>query len=222
MNKSIIDNDLLENIIKKVLDQYYDNKILNKKNEIPVGISARHVHISQKDLDILFGKNYKLNLFKQLMADEFAAKEQITIVGPAFKVIEKVRILGPVRNKTQVEISKTDAFFLKLDCPIRDSGDLLNSSPIILIGPNGVVNLKEGCIIANRHIHMNAKDALKLNLKNNDVVNVLIDNIKKTMMYNVKIRISENARLEMHIDIDDANACGLKCGEIVKIFKNEG
>lgn len=179
-------------------------------SKIPVGISARHIHLSKEDLEVLFGRGYELRFKKQLMGSEFAAEERVTVVGCNLRVIENVRILGPVRSKTQVEISRTDALKLGVNPPVRDSGDLKGSYPLVLVGPSGVVRLKEGCIIAKRHIHMTPEDAKVLGVKDKDVVSVeLGDSIRKGVLDQVLIRVKDNYRLEMHIDTDEANALGV-------------
>ncbi len=127
----------------------------NKNGEIPIGVSNRHIHLSREDLDTLFGKGYELTPIKELsQPGQYAAKELVTIIGPSLRPIENVRVLGPLRKQSQVEISKTDSYTLKVKPPVRESGKLEGSAPITVIGPRGVVTLGEGCIIANRHIHM--------------------------------------------------------------------
>ncbi|HEX2985584.1 MAG TPA: phosphate propanoyltransferase [Caproiciproducens sp.] len=185
---------------------------------IPVGVSARHVHLSRKDMDTLFGAGSELTPMKELMGGQYAAKEQVTIIGPSLRPIEKVRVLGPLRKQTQVEISCTDAFVLKLHPPVRPSGDLKGSAGITIVGPKGVVKLEEGCIIANRHIHMNPEDANRFGVKDGDYVNVLAEGERRTLMYGVQIRVSPEFTLEMHIDTDDANAIRFK-EKTVTIFK---
>jgi putative phosphotransacetylase len=133
--------------------------------------------------------------------------------------IENVRVLGPLRKKSQVEISLTDSFVLKVKPPVRESGNLAGSAPIRIIGPKGVVDLSEGCIIANRHIHMSLDDAAKFGVKDGDYVDVLVEGERKTMFYDVQIRANAAFRLEMHIDTDDANAAGIGNGFKVKMVK---
>ena len=145
---------LIDSIVKAVVAGGAQND-----GEIPVGISNRHIHLTREHVDILFGKGYELTKIKDLsQPGQFACKEQLTIVGPSMRAIEGVRVLGPERKKSQVEISRTDSFVLKVKPPVRESGDLAGSSPITIIGPKGVVTLSEGCIIANRHIHMSEEE----------------------------------------------------------------
>jgi putative phosphotransacetylase len=186
---------------------------------VPVGVSARHVHLTQEHVEVLFGKGYQLTKKKDLMGGQFASNEQVTIVGLKLRAIENVRILGPVRKQTQVEISATDARTLGIKAPIRESGNVAGSAPIALVGPKGALYLKEGCIIAMRHIHMSPKDAEAAGLKNGDVVSVKADNERGTIFNHVVIRVNPSFTLEMHIDTDEANAADIKQGDTVTIMK---
>jgi putative phosphotransacetylase len=186
---------------------------------VPVGVSARHVHLTQEHVEVLFGKGYQLTKKKDLMGGQFASNEQVTIVGLKLRAIENVRILGPVRKQTQVEISATDARTLGIKAPIRESGNVAGSAPIALVGPKGALYLKEGCIIAMRHIHMSPRDAEAAGLKNGDVVSVKADNERGTIFNHVVIRVNPSFTLEMHIDTDEANAAGIKQGDTVTIMK---
>lgn len=187
--------------------------------QVKIGVSQRHVHLSRADLDTLFGKGYELTKKKTLMGREFASEEVVTLVGPSLKAIENVRILGPVRKQTQVEISRTDTFVLKISPPVRASGDVKGSERIVLVGPKGSIYLKEGVIIANRHIHLTPEYAARHGLQDNDTVDVLVEGVKPTKFYDVQIRVREDFHIEMHIDTDDANSAGLKNGAIVRILK---
>ena len=185
-----------------------------------VETSARHAHISQEHLEILFGEGYELTKKKDLsQPGQYACKEVLTIVGPSMRPIEGVRVLGPVRKDTQVEISRTDSFVLKNRPPVRESGKIQGSAPITIIGPKGIVNIKEGCIIANRHIHMSLEDGANFGVKDCDYVTVELNGERKTTFHDVQIRVHKDFRLEMHIDTDDANAAGVKNGDKVKIIK---
>ncbi len=186
---------------------------------IPVGVSARHAHLSQEDVDTLFGKGYQLTKKSELMGGQFACNETVTIVGIKLRAIENVRILGPVRKKSQVEISVTDSFRLGVRAPIRESGDLDETAPISIVGPKGAIYLEEGCIIAKRHIHMSPKDAKIAGVKNGDIVSVMADNERATVFNNVTIRVDDSYTLEMHIDTDEGNAARLSTGDSVKLIK---
>ena len=211
----MIDESIVKQVTKSIL------YILNNENAadgIKVGVSARHVHLSQADLETLFGKGHSLTPKKMLMGDQFAAEECVTLVSPSLKTIEGVRVLGPVRKESQIEISRTDTFKLKVSPPVRPSGEIKGSAPMALVGPKGSVFLNEGCIIANRHIHMTPADAEKYAIKDNDLVDVEIQNSKPTRYYNVQVRVREDFNTEMHIDTDDANAAAIKSGDRVEIL----
>lgn len=208
-------NDLLiKTITDEVLKQINDIKI---PKSVKVGISARHVHLSNDDLQILFGKNYSLTEKKKLMGDQFAAQEFVSIIGKNLRSLEKVRILGPTRKETQVEISSTDSRFLGVNAPIRLSGDIKNSESITIVGPKGAIKINEGCIVSKRHIHMHPDDANKYKLSEG-VVSVRVLGERGGILENVDVRIREDFHLEMHIDTDEANALGIKNGESVEIL----
>lgn len=210
-----MDSKLIEKAVAAAVTEYN-----NEKNEqVKIGVSQRHVHLSREDLDALFGKGYELTKKKTLMGREFASEEFVTLVGPSLKAIEKVRVLGPVRKHTQVEISRTDTFLLKVSPPVRPSGEIEGSGRIVLVGPKGSIYLKEGVIIANRHIHLTPAYAAKHNIKDNDRVDVLVEGIKPTKFYDVQVRVRDDFNVEMHIDTDDANSAGLRNGDVVKILK---
>lgn len=186
--------------------------------KVSVGVSNRHVHLTEDDLEILFGKNYELESLKKInQPGQFAAKEKVNIKTDK-GIIENVRILGPIREYTQVEISKTDAYKLGINPPIRDSGDLNGSEKVTIIGPKGSIE-KNCCIIATRHIHLTKKHCEIYNLNNIDTVSVLIEGEKGAILNNVKLKVADNSYFEMHIDTDDANACGIKSGDIVTIIR---
>ncbi len=195
------------------------NEIKENKETIKVGVSQRHIHLSREHLDILFGKGYELTVKKVLMGREFASNEVVTLVGPSLKSIENVRVLGPVRAKTQVEISKTDTFVLKVSPPVRPSGKVEGSERIVIVGPKGTVYLNEGVIIANRHIHLTPEYAAENGIGDNDYVDVVAEGVKPTKFYDVQVRVRDDFNTEMHIDTDDANSTGLKNGDKVRIIK---
>lgn len=188
--------------------------------EVPVGISNRHIHLCQADLETLFGKGYSLTHLKDLsQPGQYACKETLTIIGPAMRPIEGVRVLGPVRSKSQVEISRTDSFVLKVKPPVRESGNVQGSAGIIIVGPKGIVSLDEGCIIANRHIHMSLDDGKRFGVNDGDFVIVDVEGLRRTRWYDVQVRVHKDFRLEMHVDTDDANAVGISNGFKVKVVK---
>ena len=213
----MFDENVIREAVRKAISSVQEK--IDNKDKVVVGVSQRHIHLSREHLDILFGKGYELTIKKYLMGREYASEECVTLVGPSLKSIEKVRVLGPVRANTQVEISKTDTFILKVSPPVRPSGKVEGSEKIVIVGPKGVVYLNEGVIIANRHIHLEPNFAEENGIKDNDYVDVLVDSIKPTKFYDVQVRVRDDFNVEMHIDTDDANACGLKNGEKVKIIK---
>ena len=213
------DEKLVAEIVNRVMAQC-SNGSTSANDTVPVGVSNRHIHLSKADLETLFGAGYELTPIKELsQPGQFACKEQLTIIGPSLRPIEGVRVLGPVRKESQVEISRTDSFTLKVKPPVRESGDIKGSAPITIVGPKGIVTLKEGCIIANRHIHMSDEEGKMFGLNDGDYVTVEIDGERRTTFYDVQVRVNKAFRLEMHIDTDDANAAGIGNGFRVKIIK---
>ncbi|MBE6810111.1 MAG: phosphate propanoyltransferase [Ruminococcaceae bacterium] len=197
-----------------------DSTASGSNDTVPVGVSNRHIHLSTADLETLFGAGYQLTPIKDLsQPGQFACKETLTIVGPSLRPIENVRVLGPVRKASQVEISRTDSFMLKVKPPVRESGDIAGSAPVTIIGPKGVVTLKEGCIIANRHIHMSLEEGAQFGLSDGQYVDVEVSGERRTKFYDVQVRVHKDFRLEMHIDTDDANSAGIGNGAKVKIVK---
>lgn len=172
--------------------------------KVKIGVSARHVHLTKDDFKKLFGYDELTWLKDLIQPNEFASKETVSIITEKGR-INNVRILGPFRDYTQVEISKTDAYSLKINPPIRKSGDLV-SSEIVTMEHDGNTITKECCIIATRHIHINTKDLKRYNLENGEVVKLRLDGIKGGILNNVFIKASDNYTLEAHIDLDDANA----------------
>ena len=176
---------------------------------IPIEISAKHIHLSQKDLEGLFGRGYKLKKLKSLtQPGQFAAKETLDVQAGKRK-LSKVRIVGPVRKQTQIELAFTDAFYLRIKPPIRESGNLKGSLGIVLIGPKGKIVVREGVIIPLRHIHCNKKEAESLNFKKGAAVSVKNKGKRAITFHNVKIRISDEYKLCMHLDTDEGNAAGI-------------
>jgi putative phosphotransacetylase len=186
---------------------------------LPVAISNRHVHLSQSDLEVLFGKGFELTKMKDLsQPGQFAANEQVDLVGPK-RTISGVRILGPARKTTQAEISVTDAFTLGVAPVVKNSGDLEGTPGIKLVGPAGEVVLDRGCIVASRHIHMHTSDAEKFDVKDKDVVSIRTGGPRPVVFENVLVRVDDEYGLEMHVDTDEGNAALLKNGTMVELIK---
>ena len=207
----------IELITKMVIDAINQSEDKGNGFMVPIGVSARHVHLTQEHVEALFGPGYQLTKKKDLMGGQFASNETVTIVGLKLRAIEKVRVLGPVRSATQVEVSATDAIKLGMNVPVRMSGDIAGSAPIAIVGPKGAIYLKEGCIVAMRHIHMSPKDAQAAGVKNGDIVSVKADNERGTIFNHVAIRVDDSFTLEMHIDTDEANAAKIATGNTVTI-----
>lgn len=210
MSKEIIDK-IVRRVIEK-LNEY-------EKNKIPIGVSNKHVHVSEKDFKMLYGADAELTMKSSLgQPGQFASNEVVTIRGPRGQ-FENVRILGPYRKESQVEISLTDSFKLGLKTIIAESGKLEGSSGIEVIGPKGIVKLDLGTIVALRHIHMTPEDAKRLNVCDGEFVNVEIFGKRKAIMGNVLVRVSQSYALEMHLDTDESNAVQVKTGDYALIKK---
>jgi len=181
---------------------------------IPVAISARHVHLTQSSIERLFGADYQLQVYAPLgQPGQFAAAETVTLVGARGRLAH-VRIVGPPRKEDQVEISRSDAFVLGIDAPLRESGNLPNSPGIVVEGPVGSVTLDHGVICALRHIHMSPADADTLGLKDQDRVEVALESQERRLIFgDVVVRVSPEYRLELHLDTDEGNAAGLRAGD---------
>lgn len=189
-------------------------------NKVLVETSARHVHLSQQDLETLFGEGYQLTNKKDLsQPGQFACTERVDVVGSK-KTLAGVTILGPVRGKSQVELSLTDARSIGVDAPIRESGDVAGSGSCRLVGPKGEVKLKEGVIAAKRHIHMTPADAEAFGVKDKDVVSVRIASVGRSLVFgDTVVRVSPKFALAMHIDTDESNAGAVAPGTMGEVIK---
>ncbi len=186
---------------------------------VPVGVSNRHIHLSRSDMDALFGPGSELSRKKAMkQPGQYAAEETVTLRGPKGE-LRKVRVLGPLRKQTQIEISVADGFVLGVKPPLRMSGKLAGSPGVEIIGPAGTVKKDDGVIAAQRHIHMLPETAAKLGLVNGQEVDVEVQGPRGGVMCHVAVRAAENSALEMHIDIEEANALGLKNDDLVRILK---
>jgi putative phosphotransacetylase len=214
MNKQTI-----QTIIDEVVNQLLKSE--GETQHIPIAISARHCHLSQADLEQLFGKSYELTKKSDLsQTGQFAAIETVSIVGPR-GTIENVRILGPVRSFTQVEVSKTDSIKLGVKPPLRESGIIKDSASITIVGPLRSIYKSEGAIIAQSHIHMSPEDANKYKVGNGEYVRVKTEGARPVTFEKVMIRISSKYKLEMHVDTDEANAGFISSGNKATLVKYE-
>ena len=215
-----MEQKLLEQIISQVLAAMPEvSQVAKTEQGIPVGVSNRHIHLSAEHMEALFGSGYTLTKDKDLkQINEFAAKETVTLVGPK-GVMRGVRVLGPIRKSTQIEISRTDGFALGVAPPLRDSGNIQGSPGIVVVGPKGAVNLAEGVICATRHIHMEQTDAQRFHVADGDRVTVKVSGSRGGSFDDVLVRVNPNFRLEFHIDTDEANAVFLKNGDMITLCK---
>lgn len=209
--------DALAELLLEVLKE--GGYFKKEDNTIPVGISNRHIHLSQADLETLFGVGYQLTKIKDLsQPSQYACKETVTICGPK-GAIENVRILGPVRSETQVEILRSDCFKLGIIAPVRMSGDLQGTPGVTIIGPKGSVILSKGVIIAQRHIHMTLEDAKRFGVTDGEQVTIQIGGFRGGTYSNVAIRANNNSALEFHVDLEEANAMLLESTSRITIVK---
>lgn len=207
-----MDEVLVSNIVKRVVE------IINNDKSIPVEASARHVHLSKEHMVKLFGEDYEMTKKKDLsQPGQFQYNERVTLIGPR-GIIKGVGILGPAREKTQVEISKTDARTLGIDPPVRESGQLSGSGALFIATEKAVIDAKESVIIAMRHVHMTTEDAVRFDVNDKQLVSVKVKADRPIVFEDVVVRVNDRYKLSMHIDLDEANAVGYKngiCGEII-------
>ena len=201
--------------VVRVLDQQNG---LQPGFDLPVGVSARHLHVTQEDLETIYGPGHRLTNMRDLQGPgEFAAEETVTLVGPNMRAMQGVRILGPCRNITQVELSPTDGVYLGIALPLRASGDIEGSAPITIIGPGGGLTLSQGAIRADRHLHINPILATRYGVSEGQYICVEVPGPAGLTFNHVRIRVNEGFDPPaMHIDTDDGNAAGLHCGDIVR------
>jgi len=215
--------DKCEAVLKLFLEALQADKTLTEvndtTNEIPVGVSNRHVHLSQKDLNSLFGEGYQLTRIKDLsQPGQYACKETVTICGPN-GAIEKVRVLGPVRSKTQVEILGGDCYKLGVTTQARLSGELQGTPGITIVGQKGSVQTAEGLIVAQRHIHMTLEDARNFGVSDGQIVSISINSLRGGIFNNVVVRANDKSALECHLDTEEANAMTVNAVSKITLIK---
>ena len=195
-------------------------ELCSRSPELVVSISARHVHLTDEHVETLFGKGTKLTKMKDLFQDGFfAAEETVMVVGPRKRMLPTVRILGPTRKETQVELAFTDSISLGIDPPVRESGNLTGTPGCVLVGPKGVVELKQGVIRAERHVHMGPSDAVHYGVKDKDRMKLRVTaNGCTTTFENVLVRVGEGIKLEVHLDTDEGNAADLEHAARVELI----
>ncbi len=220
MDLTTTDNaSLVALVTKLVMDELakYDKP----SRQVKVGVSNRHIHLDRTAMDVLFGKDSELHPKKELgQPGQYAAEETVTLKGPRGE-LKRVRVLGPLRAQTQVEISVTDGFAVGVKPPVRESGQLEGTPGIEVIGPRGSVVLDEGVIVALRHIHMHTSDAEHFGVKNGQIVQVKVGGDRGGVLDNVVVRVSPKFALEMHIDVDEANGLGIATGDFVEVLDSK-
>lgn len=226
---AILDRQQIEQMVRQVLrdrlvgatPQLHRPKSHNGgPNPLVVNVSARHVHVTQADLEILFGPGAQLTKMRDLYQEgEFASEQTVNIIGPRNRMIPGVRILGPCRNYTQVELSYTDGIFLGIDLPLRISGDHENTPGCILVGPRGALTLSKGVIRAQRHVHMHPVDLAHYGVKDGDLMKLRIEGPCGLTFDQVKVREHPRVKLEVHIDTDEGNACDLRSATRMELIK---
>lgn len=219
-----LSRSVVEEIVRQVTLDYlrlHGSAAAPSAPTLTVHASARHMHICREHLDILFGPGHELTFDRPLFQKgNFAAKETVTLIGPRSRLISNLRILGPMRKQSQVELAFTDAISLGFDdVPIRLSGDIAGTPGAIIMGPRGVIELKEGVIRAAIHVHMNEREAMHFDVKQGDLMKLRVGGAAGVTFNNVHVRIDPTSKLNVHMDTDEANACGLHLAKEIELLK---
>lgn len=215
-----LDRTIIERIVREIV--YRDTAKSAGKSELVVSVSARHCHLTDADVETLFGPGRTLTPMKALYQDGFyAAEETVMVVGPRKRMLPSVRILGPTRPASQVELAFTDGISMGIDLPVRASGKIAGTPGCVLVGPAGVVELTEGVIRAERHVHMNLEDAARYGVKNGDRLSLRIDSSCGLIMRDLLVRADATSKLEVHIDTDEGNACDLDHATHMELIKQD-
>ncbi len=219
IDRRVIDRKVIEQIIREIVLAQVGGP--DGKPELVVTVSARHVHLTDRDVETLFGAGHTLTVMKELYQEgHFAAEETVMLVGPRRRMLPSVRVLGPTRPATQVELAFTDGISLGIDAPVRQSGRIDGTPGCVLVGPKGVVELKQGVIRAERHVHMSPYDARHYGVKDNDRMSLRVDSPCNTVFSNLLVRVGEKIKLEVHLDTDEANACDIDHARKVELITN--
>jgi propanediol utilization protein len=226
MSAATLERPVIERLVREALTRRFQTPqvatrgVENGAPRLVVNISARHCHVTQEDLERLFGKGHQLTVFKPLYQDGFfAAEETVTIIGPRHRMIPNLRILGPCRDHSQVELAFTDAISLGLDVPVRRSGDHRDSPGCYLLGPAGMIELERGVIRHERHVHMGPGDAACYGVKDGDRINLRVKSSCAAVLEDLLCRVSSGTKLEVHLDTDEGNACDLPRATKVELFR---
>jgi putative phosphotransacetylase len=218
LDRRRIDRHLVEQIVREIVLAQVGGP--PGKPNLVVSVSARHVHLTDGDVETLFGAGKKLTVAKDLYQDGFfAAEETVMIVGPRRRMLPTVRILGPTRPESQVELAFTDGISLGIDLPVRSSGNIEGTPGCVLVGPEGVVELKKGVIRAERHIHMSPDDAEFYRVKDKDRMSLRVASSCDTTFNNLLVRVGKKIKLEVHLDTDEGNACDIDHAASVELVK---
>lgn len=221
--ENTISRSVIEDIVRQVALEYLGgrNGAVTAPTKLTVHASARHMHICRKDMDILFGAGSQLTLDRPLFQEgNFAARETVTLIGPRSRLISNLRILGPMREQSQVELAFTDAISLGFEnVPVRLSGNIAGTPGAVIMGPRGVIELKEGVIRAAIHVHMNPAEAAHFGVKAGDLMKLRTGGPAGITFNNVHVRIDAKSKLNVHMDTDEANACGLHLTSDIELFK---
>jgi propanediol utilization protein len=220
LDRSTIERIVRQIVLQQPLDAPAGNGSSASQPDVVISISARHVHLTDEHVEILFGAGHTLTPMKPLYQDGFyAAEETVMVVGPRRRMLPTVRILGPTRGASQVELAFTDSISLGIDAPVRHSGRIEGTPGCVLVGPKGVVELKQGVIRAARHVHMNARDAARLGVKNGESVKLRIESPACTTVFeDILVRADDTSKLEVHLDTDEGNACFLDAATKVQLL----
>ncbi len=229
-NAPHLDRATVERMVRQVLRDQWTGQVGQQHvvppasnagpNPLLVNVSARHVHVTQSDLEKLFGPGSQLTKMKDLYQEgEFASEQQVNLIGPRNRMIPGIRILGPTRNYTQVELSYTDGIFMGIDLPLRISGNHDNTPGCVLVGPHGSINLDKGVIRAERHVHMGPADLAHFGVKDGDYMKLKVDGPCGLTFDRVKVREHPKVKLEVHIDTDEGNACHLPSATRMELIK---
>ncbi|HEV3136939.1 MAG TPA: phosphate propanoyltransferase [Pirellulales bacterium] len=222
---ALLDRTAIERIVRDVVSGTLASQAAGRKQLAPqlvVSVSARHVHLTDEHVETLFGRGHKLTIMKPLFQDGFyAAEETVMVVGPRRRMLPSVRVLGPTRPHSQVELAFTDAISLGIDAPVRASGKIKGSAPCVLVGPNGVVELSEGVIRAERHVHMNEGHAAFYGVKNGDRMSLRIQGTCSLVLEDLLVRADKTSKLEVHLDTDEGNAADLDHATRIELLKQK-
>jgi putative phosphotransacetylase len=221
MTGAVLDRELVRRLVREALKKAGNGHAARDgAPKLVVNVSARHCHVTQEDLERLFGKGHQLTPYKWLYQDGFfAAEESVTIIGPRHRIIPGLRILGPCRDHSQVELAFTDAILLGLDVPVRKSGDHRDAPGAWLMGPAGMIELKTGVIRHERHVHMGPSDAAHYGVRDGDRLRLRVKGTCSLVFDDLLCRVAPAAKLEVHIDTDEGNACDLAHATHLELFK---